>query len=52
MQFIYVIRHGETDANLQGMINDKNVIIPINKNGQKQALKTGKYLKKYIQTIY
>ena len=48
MQFIYVIRHGETDANLQGMINDKNVIIPINKNGEKQALKTGKYLKKYI----
>lgn len=48
MQFIYVIRHGETDANLQGMINDKNVIIPINKTGKQQALKTGKYLKKYI----
>jgi len=48
MQYIYVIRHGETDANLQGMINDKNVIIPINKTGKQQAVKTGKYLKKYI----
>lgn len=48
MQFIYVIRHGETDANVKGMINDKNVIMPLNKNGESQALKTGKYLKKYI----
>jgi broad specificity phosphatase PhoE len=44
MQFIYVIRHGETDANLKGQVNDKNVKIPINATGKKQAKKTGKYM--------
>jgi broad specificity phosphatase PhoE len=46
MQFIYVIRHGETDANVNNQVNDKNVITPLNKNGKIQASKTGKYLKK------
>jgi broad specificity phosphatase PhoE len=44
MQFIYVIRHGETDANAKGQVNDKNVKIPINATGKKQAKKTGKYM--------
>jgi broad specificity phosphatase PhoE len=46
MQFIYVVRHGETIANVQGMINDKNVKIPLNNVGKKQARKTGKYFAK------
>jgi len=48
MQFIYVIRHGETDANIEGKVNDKNIITPLNKKGKLQAMKTGKYLKKRI----
>lgn len=46
MQFIYVVRHGETMANNKGQINDKNVIISLNELGKKQATKTGKYFKK------
>jgi len=46
MQFIYVIRHGETDANVKGKVNDKNITTPLNKNGKLQAKKTGKYLQK------
>ena len=44
MQLIYVIRHGETDANVKNQVNDKNVKIPINATGKKQAKKTGKYM--------
>ena len=47
MQFIYIVRHGETDANAKGQINDKNNNTPLNENGKKQASKTGKYFKKY-----
>lgn len=47
MQFIYVVRHGETDANVKGQINDRNMNTQLNKNGIKQATKTGKYFKKY-----
>lgn len=46
MQFIYVVRHGETDANIENRVNDKNVITPLNKQGKIQAQKTGKYLKR------
>ena len=46
MQLIYVVRHGETDANVKGQVNDRNVIIPLNANGKSQATKTGKYFKK------
>lgn len=46
MQFIYVVRHGETDANVKRQVNDKNVITPLNAKGKKQATKTGKYLDK------
>lgn len=46
MQFIYVVRHGETDANVEKRVNDKNVITPLNKQGKEQAQKTGGYLKK------
>ena len=51
MQFIYVIRHGETDANVKGKVNDKNITTPINKNGKLQAKKTGKYLQKEFPEI-
>ena len=47
MPFIYIVRHGETDANVKGQINDKNITIPLNNTGKDQATKTGKYLKKY-----
>ncbi len=39
MQIIYVVRHGETDVNLNEKINDKNVSVTINKTGIKQAKK-------------
>lgn len=48
MQFIYVVRHGETDANVNKQVNDKNIITPLNKKGKIQAKKTGKYLKKEV----
>ena len=47
MPLIYIVRHGETDANVKGLVNDKNVITPLNKTGKMQAAKTGKYFKKY-----
>ena len=47
MPFIYVVRHGETDANVKEKVNDKNVITPLNDLGKAQATKTGKYLKKF-----
>jgi broad specificity phosphatase PhoE len=37
MQLIYIVRHGETDANKLNMINDKNIIIPLNSSGVAQA---------------
>lgn len=43
MQIIYVVRHGETDTNLNNKVNDKNISVTINKTGIKQAKKTGKY---------
>jgi probable phosphoglycerate mutase len=49
MQLIYNIRHGETEANVNGQVNDKSVITPINKKGKLQSIKTGKYLKKEHQ---
>ena len=42
-QILYIVRHGETDANVKGLINDKNVVTPLNANGKKQATITGKY---------
>ena len=45
MQIIYVVRHGETDMNLNEKINDKNMPATINKTGIKQAKKTGMYFK-------
>lgn len=39
MQFIYVIRHGETDANVKSKVNDKNITTPLNKNGILQSKK-------------
>jgi len=45
MQIIYVVRHGETDTNLNNKVNDKNISISINKTGIEQAEQTGKYFK-------
>lgn len=45
MQFIYVVRQGETDANVAGQANDINITLPINAKGKAQSNKTGKYLK-------
>jgi len=46
MNIIYMIRHGETDANknfiVQGRMNN-----PLNQNGIEQARKTGAYLKNH-----
>ena len=39
MPIIYVVRHGETDMNLNEKINDKNMTATINKTGIKQAKK-------------
>jgi len=45
MQIIYVVRHGETDTNLNNKVNDKNISVTINKTGIKQAKQTGTYFK-------
>jgi broad specificity phosphatase PhoE len=45
MQIIYVVRHGETNTNLNDKVNDKNISVTINKTGIKQAKQTGKYFK-------
>ena len=42
-QILYIVRHGETDANTKELINDRNVATPLNANGKKQATITGKY---------
>ena len=39
MQIIYIVRHGETDTNLNKKINDRNISVTINKTGIKQAKK-------------
>ena len=46
MVLIYIIRHGETDMNTSGKVNDANIDTSINDKGKKQAKKTGEYLKK------
>lgn len=35
---IYVVRHGQTDLNAQGIVQGKGVNHPLNETGQKQAL--------------
>ena len=40
----YIIRHGETDANLKGVIQGR-LDVPLNKNGEELALITGKAMK-------
>jgi broad specificity phosphatase PhoE len=45
-QLIYVVRHGETDANVNKQVNDRNVITPLNSQGKAQAKKTGIYFRK------
>ena len=44
MHFIYVIRHGETDANKNNQVNDINIKTSLNLTGKTQAKKTGIYL--------
>ena len=44
MQFIYVIRHVETDANKNNQVNDINIKTSLNLTGKTQAKKTGIYL--------
>ena len=46
MVLIYIVRHGETEMNVDERVNDANIDTEINKNGKKQAKKTGEYLKK------
>ena len=46
MVLIYIVRHGETEMNVDEKVNDANIDTEINKNGKKQAKKTGEYLKK------
>jgi len=34
---IYLIRHGQTDYNLKGIVKGSGIDAPINENGRKQA---------------
>ena len=47
---IFIVRHGETDANVKKKINDRNVVTPLNRTGKAQASKTGKYLNKFCSS--
>jgi len=44
---IYLIRHGETEWNKLGLRQGSRNDIPLNKEGKKQAILTGKYLADY-----
>lgn len=44
---IYILRHGETDWNVQNKIQGSEADIDMNDNGREQALTTGKYLARY-----
>lgn len=46
MKEIYLIRHGETDYNLKGIIQGCGVDMPLNKTGEKQANAFFNYYKK------
>ncbi|WP_462249789.1 histidine phosphatase family protein [Ekhidna sp.] len=41
---IYILRHGETDFNLKGMVQGRGVNASLNSNGIEQATKAGEYL--------
>ena len=47
MKEIYLVRHGETEWNRLGKHQGSEADIPLNFNGQKQAIKIGTYLKNY-----
>lgn len=47
MKEIYIIRHGETEWNILRKAQGEEADIELNNNGKKQAMITGKYLKKY-----
>jgi len=49
MKEIYFIRHGETDWNKKNLGQGSRNDIKMNKMGEKQAQKTGKYLNKFRQ---
>lgn len=40
MKQIYILRHGETDLNLKGMVQGRGVNAPLNETGKRQAFKT------------
>src|ERR1700744_3612221 len=42
---IYFMRHGESEANIQKIIQGQELDSPLNETGIKQAIYTGKYLK-------
>ena len=46
MVLIYIVRHGETEMNVDEKVNDSNIDTEINKNGKKQAKKNGRIFKK------
>jgi len=47
MKEIYIIRHGETNYNINKISQTTDYLEPINKTGRLQAIKTGKYLRDY-----
>lgn len=42
---IYIVRHGETDINVEDRVNDSNIDTGINATGKDQARRVGIYLK-------
>ena len=45
MVMIYIVRHGETDINVEDRVNDSNIDTGINDKGKEQARQVGVYLK-------
>ena len=43
-QLIYVVRHGETESNVKGVINDKNINTILTNTGKYMAVQTAQLI--------
>lgn len=51
MKIFYLLRHGQTDSNLSGIIQGQSLDVPLNGEGIKQSKKVAELLKGHIEKI-